>query len=44
VRAERYLLFDILQPMAFFLLGITRPLRRALGLRSETLRRTRGNA
>jgi hypothetical protein len=44
VRAERYLLFDILQPMAFFLLGITRPLRRALGLRSGTLRRTRGNA
>lgn len=43
VRAERYLLFDVLQPMAFFVLGITRPLRRLLGMRSEALRRTRGN-
>ena len=44
VRGERWLLFDVLQPMAFFVLGITRPLRRALGLRSGSLRGTRGNA
>lgn len=44
LRGERWLLFDVLQPMAFFVLGITRPLRRALGLRSGSLRGTRGNA
>ena len=44
VRGERFLVCDVLQPVAFFILGITRPLRRALGMRSGTLRRTRGNA
>jgi hypothetical protein len=44
VRGERFVLFDVLQPIAFVVLGITRPLRRALGLRSGALRRTRENA
>ena len=43
-RGERFLLFDVLQPIAFFALGLTRPLRRALGLRGGALRRTRENA
>jgi hypothetical protein len=44
VRGERFVLFDILQPIAFFVLGITRPLRGALGLRSGAQRRSRENA
>jgi hypothetical protein len=43
-RGERFVLCVVLQPMAFFLLGITRPLRHALGLRSGALRRSRENA
>jgi hypothetical protein len=43
-RGERFLLFDLLQPMAFFILGITRPLRRVLGMRSGALRRSREHA
>jgi hypothetical protein len=35
---------DIWQPVLFFLLAITRPLRHALGLRSEAFRRSRGDA
>lgn len=37
----RVLLHDVIQPVWFFFLGITRPMRRVLGLRSETLRRSR---
>jgi hypothetical protein len=44
VRGERYVWFDVLRPIAFFVLDITRPLRRALGMRGRTLGRTRGNA
>lgn len=40
-QAGRVLLNDILQPIWFFFLGITRPARRVLGLRSETLPRSR---
>ena len=43
-RGQRFLLCDVLQPIAFFFLGATRPLRRALGLRSRALRGFRGNA
>jgi hypothetical protein len=38
----RVVLYDIAQPIWFFLLGITRPLRNALGLRSPALPRPRG--
>jgi hypothetical protein len=44
VRGERFLLFDVLQPITFFILGITRPLRRVLGQRNGSLGRSRGNA
>jgi hypothetical protein len=40
-QAGRVLFYDVLQRIWFFLLGITRPVRRALGLRAETLRRSR---
>jgi hypothetical protein len=40
-QAWRVLLNDILQPIWFFILGITRPVRRALGLRAGTLPRSR---
>jgi hypothetical protein len=40
-QAGRILLYDVLQPMWFVLLGITRPVRRALGLRAEILHRSR---
>lgn len=40
-QAGRVLLYDILQPIWFFFLGITRPARRALGLRAGTLPRSR---
>ena len=40
----RVLRFEVWHPVRFFLLGITRPLRHALGLRSEALRRSRGDA
>jgi hypothetical protein len=43
-RGERFVLCDVLQPVAFFLLGITRPARHALGMRSGALRRSRENA
>jgi hypothetical protein len=38
-QAGRVLLHDALHPIWFFLLGITRPARRALGLRAEKLHR-----
>ncbi len=38
----RFLLFRGWKPVWFFLLGITRPLRHALGLRSEALKRSHG--
>jgi hypothetical protein len=43
-QAGRVLLFDVWQPIWFFLLGITRALRHALGLRSEAARRSGENA
>jgi hypothetical protein len=43
-RGQRVFLCDILQPIAFFILGVTRPLRRALGLRSRALRSSREHA
>ena len=41
-QAGRTALYDILHPIWFFLLDITRPLRNALGLRTSALRRSRG--
>jgi hypothetical protein len=41
-QAGRIVLYDIAQPSWFFLLGITRPLRNALGLRTAALPRSRG--
>jgi hypothetical protein len=41
-QAGRVALYSIAQPIWFFLLGITRPLRSALGLRSAALPRSRG--
>ena len=41
-QAGRVLLYDVVQPVWFLFLAITRPLRRALGLRTENLRRLRG--
>jgi hypothetical protein len=43
-RAVRFLRFDVWNPVWFFFLDITRPLRTALGLRSKVLRQTRGKA
>jgi hypothetical protein len=43
-QAWRAILHDAIQPVWFFFLGITRPVRHALGLRSETLRRAREKA
>ena len=40
-QAGRVLLYDIWHRVWFFLLGITRPLRNVVGLRAETLRRSR---
>ena len=40
-QAGRVLLHDVMQPVWYFFLGITRPVRHGLGLRAETLRRTR---
>jgi hypothetical protein len=39
-QAGRVLLYDALHPLWFFLLGITRPARRALGLYAEKLHRS----
>jgi hypothetical protein len=41
-QAGRIAVYNFAQPIWFFLLGITRPLRNALGLRSATLPRSRG--
>jgi|SRR5580704_791670 hypothetical protein len=41
-QAGRVVLYKIAQPVWFFLLDITRPLRNALGLRTTALRRSRG--
>lgn len=41
-QAGRIALYNIWQPVWFFLLDITRPLRNALGLRTTDLRRSRG--
>jgi hypothetical protein len=43
-QAGRVLLFDVWQPIEFFLLGITRPLRRVLRPRDMGLPRSRENA
>jgi hypothetical protein len=43
-QAGRVVLYNIAQPIWFFLLGITRPLRNALGLRTAAVPRTRGKA
>lgn len=43
-QASRVILHDAIQPVCFFFLGITRPVRRVLGLRSATLRRSRAKA
>jgi hypothetical protein len=40
-QAWRVLFYDLIQPLWFFVLGITRPVRRALGLRTGTLPRSR---
>ncbi len=40
-QAGRVLVYDVVQPAWFVILGVTRPLRHMLGLRSETLRKTR---
>jgi hypothetical protein len=42
--AGRRLVCDFWQPVWFLFLGITRPVREALGLRSATMRRARGKA
>jgi len=41
-QAGRGILYDIVQPVWFFILGITRPFRNALGLRAAALRRSSG--
>jgi hypothetical protein len=41
-RAGRFLRFDVWNPVWFFFLGVTRPIRSALGLRSTAIRRSRG--
>jgi hypothetical protein len=41
-QAGRVVLYNIAQPLWFFSLGITRPLRNALGMRTARLPRTRG--
>ena len=41
-QAGRVSVYNMLQPAWFLLLGITRPLRNALGLRTADLRRSRG--
>ena len=38
----RVVLYNIVRPLWFFLLDITRPLRNALGLRTATLPQSRG--
>ncbi len=44
-QGKRALRFDVWQPLRFFVLGMTRPLRRVLGLRREAFhRRSRENA
>jgi hypothetical protein len=43
-RCQHFVYCDVLQPAAFFLFDITRPIRHALGLRSGALRRYRQNA
>jgi hypothetical protein len=40
-QAWRVLLHDVIQPVWFFFLGITRPVRRVLGLRAGTMPRSR---
>lgn len=41
-QAGRVVLYHVAQPVWFFLLGITRPLRNALGLRATAVPRSRG--
>lgn len=43
-QAGRVVIYKAWQPMWFSVLGLTRPLRNAMGLRSEFLRRSRGKA
>jgi hypothetical protein len=43
-QAWRVILHDVIQPVWFFFLGVTRQVRHALGLRSGTLRRSREKA
>jgi hypothetical protein len=43
-QAGRVLVYDVWQPAWFYLLGITRPFREVIGLRSEATRRARGKA
>jgi hypothetical protein len=43
-QAGRVFVCDVWQPAWFFLLGITRPVREAVGLRSHVVRRARGKA
>ena len=43
-QAWRVILHDAIQPLWFYFLGITRPVRHALGLKSETLHRSREKA
>jgi hypothetical protein len=43
-QAGRVAFYDVLQALWFSLLGVTRPLRSALGLRVAALRRSRGGA
>jgi hypothetical protein len=41
-QAARVLICDVLQPLWFRVLGITRPVRKGIGLRGATMRRARG--
>jgi hypothetical protein len=43
-QAARFLLYKVSQPVWFFVLDVTRPLRAALGLRRAYLRRSQGKA
>jgi hypothetical protein len=42
LEAQRILTYKVRLPVWFFLLGVTRPIRSALGLRSAAVRRSRG--
>lgn len=43
-QAGRFSLYNVMKPLWFSLLAVTRPLRNALGLRTATMRRFRGEA